>query len=362
MRVTPSVLTLPMQLTSSSASEPYDPPEYAAGTTYAVGAMIKVAADFRTYVSLLAGNVGHTPKSSPIWWRPVSVTETAYSAATTYALGATVSDSHRCYESLQAGNVGQPLPVLPETQTTWWVDVGATNRHAMLDLDANTQTIWASPLTVVITPGQRVNTIGLTGVQANQVQISATSVTGGGTVYPSANSASSTGIFDLSLRAVADGYDYAFEPFSTIPSMVVFDLPPYSDIIVTVTLTSTSGNVKCGSLVMGTYIYLGDAQYGATNDGLNFSTVERDLYGTATLVPRRTLPKVDVKLIAPAARVNKIKAARVLLNAKPALYTGVEHSSSPWFDSFAVLGFYNKFLISAPYNQIAEIALGIEEI
>lgn len=362
MRVTPSVLTLPQQLTSSSATEPHDPAAYAAGTTYAYGAIVKVVADYSIYESLLSANTGHTPDTNPVWWRRIGPTETAYAVGTTYPIKATVSGNRRCYESLQAGNTGNPLPVYPEKQTLWWVDVGPTNKWAMLDLDANTQTVWASPLTVVITPGQRVNTIGLTGLQANQVQISATSVIGGGTVYPNASTASSTGIFDLNTRAVNDGYDYCFEPFSTLPGMVVFDLPPYSDIIVTITLTSTSGNVKCGSLVMGTYIYLGDAQYGASNDGFNFSTVNRDLYGTATLVPRRTLPKLDIKLMAPAARVNKIKDARVLLNARPALWTGLDDANSPWFDMLTILGIYNKFVIGAVQNNRAEISLGLEEI
>lgn len=361
MRVTPSVLTTATVFTTGAA-EPHDPAAYAGGTTYGLGAIVKVVADFRIYESLQAGNVGHTPATSPLWWRILGVTETAYSAATTYGLGDTCSGNHRCYESLTAGNVGNALPVLPETQTTHWIDVGPTNKYAMFDLSANTQTVLASPLTVVITPGQRINTIGLTGLQANQVQISATSVLGGGTVYPNAFSESATGIFDLNTRIVNDGYDYAFEPFSTMPSMVVFDLPPYSDIIVTITISATAGNVKCGSCVMGTFIYLGDSQYGATNDGLNFSTIARDLYGNATLVPRRTLPKTDQKLMVAASRVNKVKAARVLLNATPALWAGVDDGNNSYFDMFAILGIYNKFTIGAVHNSQAEVTLGLEEI
>lgn len=361
MRVTPSVLTTATVFTTGAA-EPHDPAAYAAGTTYGFGAIVKVVADFKIYESLQAGNVGHTPSTSPLWWRILGTTETAYNAATTYSLGDTCFGSHRCYESLAAGNVGNPLPVLPETQTTKWIDVGPTNKYAMFDLAANTQTVLASPLTVVITPGQRINTMGLAGLAANQVQISATSVLGGGAVYPNAFSASSTGIFDLNTRIVNDGYDYAFEPFSTMPSMVVFDLPPYSDIIVTIVISATSGNVKCGSCVMGTFIYLGDSQYGASNDGMNFSTVTRDLYGNATLVPRRTLPKTDQKLTVSATRVNKVKAARVLLNAVPALWTGLDDGTSNYFDMLTILGIYNKFTISAPHNAVAEVTLGLEEI
>lgn len=355
MRVTPPVPITPAKLTSSTATEIHAPTAYGAGTTYAYGAIASVAADFAIYESLAASNLANTPKSSPLWWRKLGPTETAYNAGTTYALGDTVSANQRCYESLAASNTGNPLPVLPETETTKWIDVGPTNKWAMFDLDRNTQTVTASPMTVVFAPGQRINTLGLTGLVANSLTVTATSVLGGGTVYDS-------GAVDLNTRAVADGYDYAFEPFSTQPSWVAFDLPPYSDIIITIVISSTSGNVKCGSLVAGTFIYLGDAQHGAVNDGLNFSTVTRDLYGKATLVKRRTAPKTRQALKLPVPRINKALAARVLLNATPALYAGIDKSYSGHFEMFLIMGIYTAFEIDATDARDVTINLVLEEI
>lgn len=355
MRVTPPVNITEIQLISSSASEPHVPADYNAGTTYGFGDIVKVAADLKIYESLQVNNLNHTPKSSPIWWRAIGVTETAYNAGTTYALGDTVSDNHRCYESLQAGNVGKPLPVLPEKETDWWIDVGPTNKYAAFDLYRNTQTVWASPLTIVVKPGQRVNTLGLLGMVANQVVISATSVFGGGTVYGPKT-------IDLNTRIVLDGYDYAFEPFSTQQSTVLFDLPPYSDIIVTITLSSTAGNVKLGSVVLGTYVYLGDLNYDATNSWKSFSTIERDKYGVATLTPRRAIPANSHEITVPSWRVNKVRAAREILNAVPALWTGLDDGSSDWFDAFAVLGPPTRFDITARPGEQGKIRLDIEEI
>ncbi len=364
MRVTPPVEITSAKLTSSTCAEPHDPAAYAAGTTYGIGAIVKVAADFAIYESLAAANTGNTPNINPIWWHKIGTTEVAYNAGTTYADGDVCysTTNHRCYESLSAGNIGNALPVLPETETVYWIDVGPTNKYAMFDFSRNTQTVGASPLTVVIAPGERVNTVGLAGLVGNQIQISATSVQGGGTVYPNALSESLTGIFDLNTREVNDGYDYCFEPFTTLPSMAVFDIPPFSDIIITVTITSDSGNAKCGALVVGTYIYLGDVQYGATNDGLNFSTVTRDTFGNATLIPRRTLPKTDQKLVVDSARVNKCKEARVLLNALPAFWTGLDDNTSSWFDMLTIMGIYTQFQIGAVIESCAEVNLSLEEI
>jgi len=362
MRVTIPVDINPNQLISSSATEIHNPPAYVAGTTYDFGSIIKVAADYKIYESLFPNNAGHQPSTSPIWWRVVGPTEDAWAVGTTYALGATVSYNRRCYESLAAGNVGNTPPLYPEIQTEKWFDVGPTNKWASFDLNSNTQTVTASPLVIVFRPGERANTLGVTGMKANSIQVSATSATGGGQVYPNSSTASDTGVFDLNTREVRDGYDYAFEPFSTIPSNVIFDLPPFSDIEITITISSTSGNVKCGSIVAGTYIYIGKVLQRATADSLNFSTVERDIYGTATLVPRPAKPKTKQTLLLPSSRLNKVMAAKKSLDAKPALWTGMDDPTSDWFEMLQVLGIWNEFTFGAETHDMVEITLGLEEI
>lgn len=360
MRVIPPVPITPAKLLSISVADVpmadvHTPAAYSAGTTYSYGAVVSVAADFTIYESLQDGNLANTPLSAPLWWRAIGPTETAYNAGTTYALGATVSANGRCYESLAAGNTGNPLPVLPETETTKWIDVGPTNKWAAFDLARNTQTVAASPLTVVFRPGMRVNALGLTGLQGNTLMISATSVFGGGVVYGPVS-------VDLNIRDVLDAYDYAFAPFSTRPSHVVFDVPPYSDIIFTVTVSATSGNVKIGSIVTGTSIYLGAVVQNAENDGLNFSSISRDLYGTATLVPRRTLPKTTQELMLPAKYVTRALAARVALNALPAMWVGMDENTSHYSEMLLILGIYLQFKIHARQAEDAVISLTLEEI
>lgn len=357
MRVTPPVAIDDAKLTSSGAAEPHAPAAYNAGTTYAIGDIVSVAADFTIYESLAGTNLAHTPSTSPAWWRILGPTETAYNAATTYPVLATVSSAatHRVYESLQAANVGNPIPVPPETFTAWWLDVGPTNKWAMFDLSRNTQTVHTSPLTVVLTPGQRINTVGLTGIVGNSLVISATSVTGGGTVYGPVT-------FDLNTRQVVDGYDYAFQPFSTRPSKVVFDVPPFTDIIITITISATEGNVKCGAVVIGTYVYIGMVLQHAKADSLNFSSITRDLWGNVTLVPRRSVPKTTQTLLLPSSRTNKVMAAKAALDARPALWTGLDDTTSDWFEMLEILGIYKQFEFDAAQAEQAEITLELEEI
>lgn len=355
MRVTPPVPITSANLISCSAPNVHTPAAYSSGTTYAVGDIVSVASDYAIYESLQSSNLGKTPISEPLWWRQIGYTETLWSSATTYPLKATCSGSNgRVYESLQAGNLNHSLPVLPSKVNAWWQDVGPTNRWAAFDSESNTQTVWSSPYTVVFKPGMRVNTIGITGMVADQVEISAYSALAGKTVW--------SNTVNLVIRNVNDHYDFAFEPFSLQPSVAFFDIPPYTDIQFTVILTRSVGNIKVGSIVVGTYTYLGEAEYGARGDALNFSTIERDIYGNATLVPRRSVPKVTASLNLPSARVNKVRAARTNLNAVPALWSGLDDGSNVWFDMLLVMGVYKTFEITADTYSNAKINLEIEEI
>lgn len=355
MRATIPVRITPAKLQASTATAVHTPAAYNPGIPYGFGAIVHVAADYKIYESLQPGNEGNTPGTSPLWWRVLGPTETPYSAATTYPLGATVSANERVYESRQAGNLGKPLPVLPAKQTDWWIDAGPTNRAAMFDLENNRPTVVDGPLVATFKPGQRVNSLGVTGMKANRLKITATSVFGGGTVYGPYT-------IDLNTREAFDAYEYAFKDFSTRAAHVVFDIPPLSDIVITVELTADSGNVKCGGLVVGNYIFLGEVRWDAENDARNFSTVDRGINAEATMVARRSLPLTDQTLELPVKYTSRVLAARAQLNGIVALYSGLDDPVNPLFDMLLITGFYTKFKIAAPKGKNVTVHISLEEI
>lgn len=277
-------------------------------------------------------------------------TETAYNPATTYGLGdrVVVAADHLTYESLQAGNIGNT----PSSSLTYWENVGATNKWKMVDLLRNTQTVQASPLTVVLTPGVRVDSLALLGVDADSVTVTVTSAAT--TVYTYTQA--------LTTRTVLGWFDYFFQPFDTQPSVALFDLPPYTNGVITVTLTRTSANVSCGGIVIGSQQYLGATQYNAESDALNFSTVTRDAYGNSELIPRRSVPKTTQTLIVDKSYTNQIRAARTALNAVPAVYSGLDDVSHDYFESLLILGYYRRFSINLAHPSDAVITLELEEI
>lgn len=416
MRVIPPVTIDDHTPITNDAPEPWNPNEWLIGTTYGKGAIVKMDAKNKIYESLQGSNTGKSPDVSPLWWSKVGVVEDAWSSGLVYALGDTCSSSgansyHRVYESLQDSNQGNALPVPPETINDWWQDVGPTNAYAMFDLSRNTQTVYSAAsdaptnttLTVVVTPGQRGNSLALLGIEADSVSISAASPSNPSPTtrkYPLAWSSTTTykkgdcctassgtsykslvdanlnhtppnasywsvvngAYFDLSARQVFDAYDYAFLPFDYRRSAVVFDIPPYSDVVITIKLTRITGNVKIGSFCFGNYGYLGSLAWGAEADSLNFSTIERDTFGNSILVPRRTVPKTAQTLYVDKARVDKIRDVRTLLNAVPAVWTAIDDSTDLYFDSLVILGVYKKFSINVDNVQQSIVSLELEEI
>lgn len=286
-------------------------------------------------------------------------TENVWSAAATYGLGAEVIETtyHRKYESLQAANINHALPDYgaDETANAWWIDIGPTNKWAMFDLLRNTKTEAAgATITVVLAPGERINALAALGLEATNITVSMDSIGSPTENYYSADE-------DLDKREVLDWYDYFFEAFVYREAVAFFDLPPYSDARLTVTITNTQGDAACGALVIGSAQILGETQQQAESDALNFSSVTRDAFGNATMVQRRTIPKTVQEVICDKGAVNAARDLRTALNAVPAVWSALEDSDADFFEALLILGFYRRFTIRLE-DPWCRIVLELEEV
>lgn len=312
-------------------------------------------------------DISYTPEMGweydPLWWKNVGIVYSLWDNMITYGvddivskieqtssyMGATVIYIRELYQSLTSGNLGNAT-----TDETKWALIGPTNRMAMFDLERNTKTSQPETMSVTFSPGQRCNSLGLAGMVANSYALTVTSVTGGGTVYSSSGS--------LNGRDTLTWSDYFFGEFITQESLVFFDIPPFKDNIFTLTLTADTGNAEIGACVVGNYVYLGDTQYTAVSDVVNYSTISRDTFGEATLIPRRNVPKTTQQVWCDKTRVNIVRRLRETLNAKPALWYGIDDGMDGYFESLSILGIYKNFSISLDMPETAIINLELEEI
>lgn len=277
--------------------------------------------------------------------------ETAWNAATSYTLGQQVirTTTHRIYQNLIAGIDA----TTPETAPTRWLDVGPTLRWAMFDTLRNSATTAATTMTVVLTPGRRVDSIALMGVVGESVTISMTS-SPLGTVY--------TDTANLILRNTVSWSGYFFGTFTYSGSVVRFDLPQFTNAVITVTVARASGNVSLGALVLGTAVEVGKVLTQARSDALNFSSVTRDAFGNATLVQRRTVPTTNQQIVTDPTNIDKLREVRSALNAVPAVWSGMDDkASNPHFESLLILGIYKEFSITFD-PTLTNVSLSLEEI
>lgn len=334
-------------LVSSTAHE-IAPAAYAGGTTYALNAFASVAGSaglIKVYRSLQAANTGHPPASSPTWWAFVCDTYQVYSAGVSYGDGDTVIDpvGHRTYTSAVAGNLGNPL-----TDATKWVDVGATNAWAMFDYKRNRGTSCQSLLTVVLNPGRRITSLVLMGVSG--ALVNAVMTVAAATVY--------TANRPMTGRHTLSWSDYFFGTFEQVENLLLNDLPPYANAVLTITITG-SDTVKCGSCVIGNSVYLGEVEDDAATDEPNFSVIDRDEFGEVILNPKRSIPETEQVVYADASRANLLRSVRRSLNAKAAVWSGIgDNNEHDLFDSFLILGIYRNFKIRARDGQaVVDLAL-----
>jgi hypothetical protein len=348
----------PLEITDSILTSSTVPEEvaatYSGGTTYADGALAGLVSVYGSpqtvWRSLQASNTGNA-QTEGVWWTEAGNVYPVYNSGSSCGIGGIVTDlaTHSLYESLVVSNTGNDL-----TDTVSWKFLGRTNKFKMFNYSRNLKTSVPSSLTVVLTPGKRINSLGLKGMEANSYSFSASSVSGGGEVYSSSGS--------LNTRITRTWSDYFFGVFTTQPSLNFFDIPLFSDIVLTLTLTSTSGNASVGAMVIGSFVYLGEAESTASSDILNFSTVDRDIDGNAILVPRRNIPKSRQRVLTSKALVDKAIALREELNAKPALWYGLDDETNGYFEATSILGFYRGFEIDMSLPDQALITIELEEV
>lgn len=278
--------------------------------------------------------------------------EVAWNAATNYATGAVVvrTTTHMRYERIFPGGVDSATP---ESDATKWLELGPTNRQSMFDLLRSTQTVGNGDIVLTLTPGQRIDSLLFFGLEATQITVVGT--VAGATVYNWTSGALT--------RRVASWYEYFFTPFRFKDSTQADPIPPNSGMVLTITIHASNGAPKIGGIVMGLGVYLGSVATGASNDGLNFSTIERDAtYGTATLVPRRTVPKTIQSVMIPEGRVPIVLQMRKDLNAVPAAWVGVEDSENSYYESMMIFGVYKRFEITHDDQLLSNLQLEIEEL
>jgi hypothetical protein len=271
----------------------------------------------------------------------------AWSGAATYALADRVhlASTHRVYESVQAANLNHA----PETDDgTWWVDVGPTNAWAAFDGAVGTICTVDTPgddLEIVLEPG----IIGALAILECAAQtITVTLESGATEVYSHTENMLSV--------AVTDWYEYFFEPIEYRTELVILDIPPYADGVLTITINHETG-AACGMCAVGKPRFIGDTRFGATAGIMDYSRKTTDEWGHTTIVPRSYARRSRVPLLIENRLLNNVYRYLAEVRATPCVWVGTE---DPLFGVVVLYGFFRDFDIEIAYPTKSLCNLEIE--
>jgi hypothetical protein len=344
--ITPTTVTTAMLVSSNVQETP--PAAYAGGTAYASGDTVStgtVGGVITVWESLQAANTGHTPSSSPTWWKQIGTTYAAYAGGTTYGLGDIVlsASTHRLYESLSAGNVGNAL-----TDATKWIDIGPTQQWAMLDTVIGTVASRATPITVVIDAGI-IDSLALLDLSGTDVTVTLTDGAGGPTVfthnYPLEDS-----------QDVLDWYDYFFAEIIPATTLIVRDLPPYASGRLTVTINAAT-TAACGTLVIGKLADIGATLANPQVSIQDYSRKETDQFGSTAVVERAYAKKVESRFWFDSSRVDYVARKLAAVRATPVVWLA---DDGDIYESLIAFGFYRDWGIDITYPNYSEASISIE--
>lgn len=275
-----------------------------------------------------------------------------WNPATSYEAGDVVrrDTTNRLYENVIAG-VDSKLPEVAELdEIPRWLDVGPTNKYAILDEQVGTTSKATSPLVFTVKTGT-CTSVALFGIKnAHTAVIVVTNGLAGAEVYSKT--------VNLDATVINNWFDYFFELSVPKPDLVLTDIPPYFNAHVTVTLIGVTGTtVECGVFLAGLNYELGATQYGATAGITDYSRKDTDDFGNATFVRRAYSKRMNVKLTVDNIQLNKIQYVLAELRATPSAWLG---TNVPGYDPLTVYGFYKDFTIEVEYSNQSRCDLEIE--
>lgn len=206
----------------------------------------------------------------------------AYDAGTSYALAAQVTYQNYVFESLQSSNIGNTPP--DENVSEWWVRVRATNKFKPFEHDLRRIRLYdqctnAESITFELAPNQRFDMIGFFNLDALSLQVVMTDPVAG-EVYNET--------VDLDDRSnVVSFWDWYFPEFVTASEKVLFDLPPYKNATLEITISKPGGTAAVGQIALAKQVSFGDVVFGSSIGGRDFGTYDQDINGQySNYVPR----------------------------------------------------------------------------
>lgn len=279
-----------------------------------------------------------------------------YDEGTTYGEGKVVRVDKRRYESLLDDNDTYPpdhTPAEVGVEKAQWLDLGATNPWRPYDEVLAVQCeAEEDDLVIEIEPPSAITAIAFFRLSGVEVAVEIQEKDEGGEWE-------TTWEREESLVDNADVYDawtYAYLPIEHRADIAFFDLPTVIvDSRIKITIVGTDGPAKVGQIVMGKQIEIGATAYGSEASIEDFSQVERDRYGNATLRRRRYAEMFRYDVQVTAGDEHRVQRRLAAYRAQPTVYIG-----DPDRPETVIFGYYRDFNITLSNPALSRADIEVE--
>ncbi len=264
----------------------------------------------------------------------------------------TTTDVNKVYEALVDVTGGDSpeddvLNAVPK-----WLEISATNRWKAFDEKVGSQTSQATSITYTIEPGVIVDSFAFLNMNASTVQVVSTDPIDG-EVYNETIDMISTVITGES--GIYDWYTYFFSTNFPLTDVVRFNLPPYLNTVLTITITLTGGTALCGGIILGVSTFLGNTQYSPSIGIRDYSVKQADQFGIQTLVQRSFAKIMTADILIESASISDVQNILASYRAELIVYVGADD-----IPALIVYGFYKDFNIVIGYPSFAICSIDIE--
>ncbi len=294
---------------------------------------------------------------NPITLTPAMVTSNnvpvndfaVWNAATNYTAGTKVirTTTNKIYRSITGGINA----TIPEANPTGWADEGYVNAFKLLDGQSSTQTTNPNAIIQTYTPGQRINSMSFINLVGEELRIQATN---GGveTIYDKTIS--------LSVTSITSFYEWFFEPFVQKTDHVEVDFPEvYTNPVITITLSTSSGNAAIGRFAPSKAYEIGTLQYGSALGIKDYSVKFTDANNVTSLTKKDNVKLLSFKLIINQNETDRINRLLRQLLSIPCVFVGY---SGDGYGYTVAHGFYQNFRIVLQLPEINYCEIDIEEL
>jgi len=271
-----------------------------------------------------------------------------WDAVTSFAVDDLVilASTHRIYRAILGG--GANVNKNPATETTYWLDSGATMKWRMFDevVGAQSADVDGLAVSIQLDSDTLITSVAALNCIASSIRIVVTDPVDG-VVYDETTAL-------ISDSGIVDWYAWFNTPLKLTADFAVTDIPAYVGALVEITFAG-SGIVSCGELVLGTVEDMGGTEYGATVSIRDYSVKTQDDFGFFSITPRAYSKRGQFKLQVEAAEVDDLAALLAEYRSTPVVYVGTDD-----YASTIVYGFFKNFDIDIAYANLSYCSIEIE--